>query len=199
MTMPTRREYVSGKPTTLSANISSVATTITITDGTNWPTGATGNFFVTIAANTAGEERVLCSARSGNIVTVASGGRGADGTTASAHSLGDTIWPSFSATDADEANRHTSLAASTATATVHGLANGSSVVGTTDTQTLTNKTLTSPTLNTATLGSNLAAGGFKITNLGTPTVATDASTKAYVDGAAGSGGGFVSSLMLGGM
>lgn len=189
MTMPTRREYVSGKPTTLSANISSVATTITIADGTNWPTGATGNFFVTIAANTAGEERVLCSARSGNIVTVASGGRGADGTTASAHSLGDTIWPSFSATDADEANRHTSLAASTATATVHGLANGSSVVGTTDTQTLANKTL----------GSNLAAGGFKITNLGTPTVATDASTKAYVDGAAGSGGGFVSSFMLGGM
>jgi len=44
------------------------------------------------------------------------------------------------------------------------------------TQTLTNKTIT-----TATLGSNLAAGGYKITNLGTPTAGTDAVTKTYAD------------------
>ena len=44
------------------------------------------------------------------------------------------------------------------------------------TQTLTNKTLT-----TATLGSNLAAGGYKITGLGTPTASTDAVTKTYAD------------------
>ena len=43
-------------------------------------------------------------------------------------------------------------------------------------QTLTNKTLT-----TATLGSNLAAGGYKITGLGTPTASTDAVTKTYAD------------------
>ena len=43
-------------------------------------------------------------------------------------------------------------------------------------QTLTNKTIT-----TATLGSDLAAGGYKITGLGTPTASTDAVTKTYAD------------------
>jgi hypothetical protein len=43
-------------------------------------------------------------------------------------------------------------------------------------QTLTNKTLT-----TATLGSNLDAGAFKITNLATPTLASDAVRKDFAD------------------
>jgi len=43
------------------------------------------------------------------------------------------------------------------------------------------QTLTNKTLNTATLGSNLAAGNFKITGLGTPTLGTDAVTKTYAD------------------
>lgn len=47
------------------------------------------------------------------------------------------------------------------------------IVGTTDTQTLSNKTL----------GGNLAAGGFKVTGLGTPTADADAATKSYVDSA----------------
>jgi len=45
------------------------------------------------------------------------------------------------------------------------------IVGTTDTQTISNKTL----------GSDLSAGNYKITSLGTPTQSTDAATKAYVD------------------
>lgn len=51
------------------------------------------------------------------------------------------------------------------------------VVGTSDSQTLTNKTLGSST----TLGADLSAATYKITGLGTPTASTDAATKQYVD------------------
>ena len=54
------------------------------------------------------------------------------------------------------------------------------VVGTTNTQTLTNKTLGSGTA----LGYDLDADSNKITNLGNPTSAQDAATKAYVDSTA---------------
>jgi hypothetical protein len=52
---------------------------------------------------------------------------------------------------------------------VHGVTGD--VVGTTDSQTISNKTL----------GGDLAAGGYKITNLGAPDNSTDAATKGYVD------------------
>jgi microcystin-dependent protein len=138
-----RREYQAGKPTTLSAPFNIGDPSFSITSSSNWPDGAEGyNFWVTIDAGTAQEERVLCSSRTSSVVTVASGGRGSDGTTESNHTQGATIWPSWSATDADEANAHVN-----ATTAVHGLGSGVAVVGTTATQTLTNKTLTSPKIN----------------------------------------------------
>lgn len=70
------------------------------------------------------------------------------------------------ATETDLTN---AITAHDVTTGVHGLAGD--VVGTTDTQTISNKTL----------GSDLAAGGFQITNLGAPQNSTDAATKAYVD------------------
>ena len=55
--------------------------------------------------------------------------------------------------------------------TTHGVTGN--IVGTTDAQTLSNKTL----------GSDLAAGGYKVSGLATPTANADAATKSYVDSA----------------
>lgn len=141
MTMPTRRQYQAGKVTTLTTSMTDTSTSFTVSDATNWPDGSTGNFFVTIDPNTASEERILCSSRSTTTVTIAAGGRGKDGTIAIGHASSAVVWPSWSAQDADEANAHVSATGSTGSITVHGLAAGSNVVGTTDTQTVTNKTL----------------------------------------------------------
>lgn len=165
MTMPIRRQYQAGKVTTLTNPMTDTANSFTIADATNWPDGSTGNFWVTVDPNTASEERILCSSRSSTTVTVASSGRGKDGTIAIAHANSAVIWPSWSAQDADEANAHVSSSGSTGSITVHGLAVGSNVVGTTDTQTLTNKTLSGGTVtgtvtaSGATLTSPTISGG----------------------------------------
>ena len=144
----TRRQYTGGAITaSLASSINGVDTTISCTSLSGWPTGSVGGFgpfFIVIGRGTASEEKILCSSRSGDVLTVASGGRGADGTPATSHSVGAVAEHVFTATDADEANYHVNTSASTASIAIHGLLNGSAVVGTTDTQLLTNKTATTP-------------------------------------------------------
>jgi hypothetical protein len=83
-----------------------------------------------------------------------------------------------SAVGQEATNRDTAISNhSSETTGVHGVTGD--VVGTSDSQTLTNKTLGSGT----NLSVNLDMNGNKIEDLGTPTAGTDATTKNYVDDA----------------
>lgn len=119
--------------TTLTGTIDSDDMSFSVADGTGYPTGSVGSFWIVIDPGTATEEKVLCSSRATNAFTVASGGRGADDTTATAHQIGAVVRHVFTATEADQANAHIE------STTGHG-ATGA-VVGTTNEQTLTNKTI----------------------------------------------------------
>jgi hypothetical protein len=93
--------------TTVSGSVaSSGAVTVTITDATGWPDASVGPYHVVIDPGESNEEVVLVTARSGTSLTVTSGNRGADGTSAAAHSNGAVIYPCISATIIDEANAH---------------------------------------------------------------------------------------------
>jgi hypothetical protein len=136
-----RRQYEGGaQPAQLTASLGNSTANLTIScnDLTNWPDGSIGPFYVVIDRNKASEEKILCSTRSGNVLTVyddgITNGRAADGTSITSHDANAVIEHVFTATDADEANAHVN-----ASSAVHGLSGA--VVGTTDTQTLTNKTI----------------------------------------------------------
>lgn len=98
--------------TTLTAQLASGTTTnFTVTDATGFPLGGgAGNFYIAISPTedldnpSAITERILCSSRSGNVITIASSGRGADGTTAATHPAGSKVLHVFSADEAAEAN-----------------------------------------------------------------------------------------------
>lgn len=110
MTATQRRDYSGAAvPTTILSGINSSVTTITVTDYTGWPVGANGPFYIVIDPGLAGEEKVLILSRSAGTLTVVtspSTGRGADGTTASAHSAGAVVYTCGTATDLDDANDH---------------------------------------------------------------------------------------------
>ena len=97
----TRRQYAgAAAATTITVGINSAETTCTLTSTTGFPSSAGVPFYVVIDPGTSSEEK--CSATiSGSTLTIT---RAQDDTTAVAHSAGATIYPVFTANDADEAN-----------------------------------------------------------------------------------------------
>ena len=144
--MTTRKYSSRAQQSTLSSGITSSDTTMTVGSGANLMGGKTPvvgeTYTVVIDPDTALEEIVdVSNYASGNTLTIA---RGIDGSTGVAHSAGAIVRHMVIGRDLSEANTHIEAT------TGHG-ATGA-VVGTTNTQTLTNKTLTAPTLTTPALG-----------------------------------------------
>ncbi|GAA1712319.1 hypothetical protein GCM10009765_71790 [Fodinicola feengrottensis] len=122
----TNNAVVTTTTSSMTATVPGNAGTFTIAAATNWPTA---NFTVLVDS-----ELILVSSRSGTTCTVATSGRGYDGTTGAIHASGAIISHQAASLDYQEANNHVN-----ASSGVHGVTG--SVVGTTDTQALTNKTI----------------------------------------------------------
>ena len=104
----TRRAYTGGavETTTTSSIAASGTTTFTVSAATGWPYG-TDPYHIVLSPGTASEEKVLVT-RTGSAdttINIASDAkRGQDGTSAVSHDSGATVYPVFTAVDADEAN-----------------------------------------------------------------------------------------------
>jgi hypothetical protein len=97
----TRRQYAgAAAATTITAGINPSDTTCSLAATTGWPSTAAVPFYVVIDPGTSAEEK--CSATiSGSTLTLV---RAQDDTSATSHSSGASIYPVFTANDADEAN-----------------------------------------------------------------------------------------------
>lgn len=146
-----RRYYSSSAAdTTLSGSITAGATSITVGSITGFPVSYP--YTLILDPGTASEEVVSVTAGTGTNLTVT---RGQDGTTALSHTGGAVVRHGVSARDFDEPNAHVN-----ASTGVHGITG--SVVGTSDTQTLTAKTI-SVDNNTI---SGIAASSFVVSTAG---------------------------------
>ena len=97
----TRKQYAGAAvPTTTTTLLTDSGTSVTILSTTGWPSQAGVPFYVSIGAGSAFEEKCLATI-SGSTLTLT---RAQDDTTAVAHAIGSSIYPVFTANDADEAN-----------------------------------------------------------------------------------------------
>ena len=105
-----RRQFTNGVITTaqLSGDLASGTTTnfsVGSGQGSTFPDGSVGSFIITASQGKVNEEKILCSSRTGDTFSIASGGRGYNGTTAQDHPAGDFILHTIDAQDLDEANQ----------------------------------------------------------------------------------------------
>lgn len=146
--MPTGQQYATNVPqTTLTSLINPTAPSMSVFSSSGWPSVP---FTAVLDIGTASQEPVDVTNVVGTTWTIT---RAIDGTLGFQHGVGATVTHGDIGRDFREARSHID-ASSTPDATgknVHGLATSSSVVGTTDVQTLTNKSLTAPTV-TGTVG-----------------------------------------------
>lgn len=120
----TRRTYTgaSVSSTTSSAIAASGTTSFTVNAATNWPYGASP-FYVVLSPGTASEEKVLVTRTNTGDTTIniaSDAVRGQDGTSAVSHDSGATVYPVFTAVDADEANELASMWESKGDIVSHG-------------------------------------------------------------------------------
>jgi hypothetical protein len=133
--MPVNRYYSStAVDTTLTGAINTSVTSMTVASTSGFP--ASYPYTLAIDYDGAAEELVNVTAAAGTTLTIT---RGQDGTSATSHDAGAAVKHVISGRDLREPQEH--MAASSA---IHGVTG--SVVGTSDTQTLSNKTLTTPTI-----------------------------------------------------
>jgi hypothetical protein len=146
--MTTRKYSSRSQQTTLSAALTSTATTATVQNGSNLMGGATiaagETFTVVIDPDTALEEIVDITAVSTNTLTIVRGVENAG--TGQAHSAGAVVRHMVTGRDLREANEHIE-----GTTSVHGITDTAALATLTGSQTLTNKVLTSPTVSGLTL------------------------------------------------
>ncbi len=100
------RRSTSGNAVTTSptANFNSSVSTFVVALATGYPDGTNGPFFVRVDS-----EVIKCTSRSGttfNVQTVPVTGRGWDNTSAASHTTSSVVDLVFTATDADDANKH---------------------------------------------------------------------------------------------
>ena len=154
--------------TALIASISAVDTTLSITLGTGASYPSSGSFYIVVDLGLSTEEKILCSAQAANTLTVATGGRGADGTPATAHVVGASVKHVIAAVDLSEANRAVNRTVGQITAV------GELLVG----DALNSLNNLAPGANNTVLvaDSTVTGVGLKYTTLGPSSLATDSVT-----------------------
>jgi len=133
----------------LSSGVNNLVTSIAVSALTGFPT--TCPFTIAVDPSTAYEEIMTVTVVSGTTLTVT---RGEDSSTAVSHSAGAGVRHVISARDLREPQEHIA-----ATQNIHGAGVGSSIVGTTTAQTLTNKTIDGASNTVQNLGAAVIASG----------------------------------------